>query len=112
MASIFRSVRFDASSAHGKANMIRFNYFADEGAFKRNEKGQYAIDMDKMRAAMNSLSEKILTLQGDGDYNGVAELVATLGVVSPQLKADLDKLADAGIPVDVTFKQGKDVLGL
>ena len=112
MASIFRSVRFGASSAHGKANMIRFNYFADEGAFKRNEKGQYAIDMDKMRAAMNSLSEKILTLQGDRDYNGVAELVATLGVVSPQLKADLDKLADAGIPVDVTFKQGKDVLGL
>ncbi|MTJ02128.1 Zn-dependent hydrolase [Idiomarina piscisalsi] len=112
MASIFRSVRFGASSAHGKANMIRFNYFADEGAFKRNAQGQYAIDMDKMRAAMNSLSEKILTLQGDGDYNGVAELVATLGVVSPQLKADLDKLADAGIPVDVTFKQGKNVLGL
>ncbi|MGM0430807.1 MAG: dipeptidyl-peptidase 3 family protein [Pseudomonadota bacterium] len=112
MASIFRSVRFGASSAHGKANMIRFNYFADAGAFTRNEQGQYAIDMNKMRSAMNSLSEKILTLQGDGDYNGVAELVATLGVVSPQLQADLDKLADAGIPVDVTFKQGKDVLGL
>lgn len=112
MASIFRSVRFGASSAHGKANMIRFNYFADKGAFERNASGQYAINMEKMREAMNSLSRKILTLQGDGDYNGVAELVATLGVVSPQLKADLDKLTDAGIPVDVTFKQGKDVLGL
>jgi hypothetical protein len=112
MASIFRSVRFGASSAHGKANMIRFNYFADAGAFDRNASGQYAINMDKMREAMNSLSEKILTLQGDGDYNGVAELVATLGVVSPQLKADLDKLTDAGIPVDVTFDQGKEVLGL
>ncbi|NWO03422.1 MAG: Zn-dependent hydrolase [Idiomarinaceae bacterium] len=112
MASIFRSVRFGASSAHGKANMIRFNYFADAGAFERNASGQYAINMEKMRGAMNSLSEKILTLQGDGDYNGVAELVATLGVVSPQLKADLDKLTDAGIPVDVTFDQGKEVLGL
>jgi len=112
MASIFRSVRFGASSAHGKANMIRFNYFADAGAFERNASGQYAINMEKMREAMNSLSEKILTLQGDGDYNGVAELVATLGVVSPQLKADLDKLTDAGIPVDVTFEQGKEVLGL
>lgn len=112
MASIFRSVRFGASSAHGKANMIRFNYFADAGAFERNASGQYAINMEKMRDAMNSLSEKILTLQGDGDYNGVAELVATLGVVSPQLKADLDKLTDAGIPVDVTFDQGKKVLGL
>ncbi|WP_417438431.1 dipeptidyl-peptidase 3 family protein [Idiomarina sp.] len=112
MASIFRSVRFGASSAHGKANMIRFNYFADAGAFERNASGQYAINMEKMRGAMNSLSEKILTLQGDGDYNGVAELVATLGVVSPQLKADLDKLTDASIPVDVTFDQGKEVLGL
>lgn len=112
MASIFRSVRFGASSAHGKANMIRFNYFANAGAFERNEQGQYAIHMEKMREAMNSLSNKILTLQGDGDYNGVAELVATLGVVSPQLQSDLDKLADAGIPVDVTFKQGKNVLGL
>ena len=112
MASIFRSVRFGASSAHGKANMIRFNYFADAGAFERNASGQYAINMEKMRGAMNSLSEKILTLQGDGDYNGVAELVATLGVVSPQLKADLDKLTDASIPVDVTFDQAKEVLGL
>lgn len=112
MASIFRSVRFGASSAHGKANMIRFNYFANEGAFTRNADGQYAINMGKMRQAMNALSEKILTLQGDGDYDGVAELVNSLGVINSQLQADLDRLSDAGIPVDVDFIQGKDVLGL
>ncbi|MGM0525157.1 MAG: dipeptidyl-peptidase 3 family protein [Pseudomonadota bacterium] len=112
MASIFRSVRFGASSAHGKANMIRFNYFANEGAFTRNDEGQYAISMGKMRQAMNSLSEQILTLQGDGDYQGVSELVARLGVVNEQLQADLDRLSDEGIPVDVDFVQGKKVLGL
>lgn len=112
LAGIFRSVRFGASSAHGKANMIRFNYFADAGAFTRNDKGEYAVDMQAMRAAMNSLSEKILTLQGDGDYEGVGQLFDEMGNVSPQLQADLDRLSQASIPVDITFNQGKATLGL
>lgn len=112
LAGIFRSVRFGASSAHGKANMIRFNYFEQAGAFSRNEAGQYSVNMDAMRAAMNSLSEKILTLQGDGDYDGVGELFDTMGNIDPQLQADLDRLSAADIPVDITFRQGKDVLGI
>ena len=112
MASIFRSVRFGASSAHGKANMIRFNYFANQGAFTRNAEGLYAIDMGKMRQAMNALSEQILMLQGDGDYDGVSSLVNRLGVINNQLQADLDRLSEAGIPVDINFIQGKKVLGL
>ncbi|RZQ55350.1 Zn-dependent hydrolase [Pseudidiomarina tainanensis] len=112
LAGIFRSVRFGASSAHGKANMIRFNFFEQAGAFSRNEQGQYSVNMDAMRAAMNSLSEKILTLQGNGDYQGVGELFDTMGNISPQLQADLDRLSAADIPVDITFRQGKSVLGL
>lgn len=113
MASIFRSVRFGASSAHGKANMIRFNYFQEQGAFTRDEAtGTYKIDYDKLKEAMNSLSEIILTLQGDGDYDGVARLVAEKVVIKDQLQADLDKLASLGIPVDIVFEQGVDVLGL
>jgi hypothetical protein len=112
MAGIFRSVRFGASSAHGKANMIRFNYFKQEGAFTRDDDGVYSVNMGKMRAAIDSLSNKILTLQGDGDYAGVADLVANFGVIKPDLANDLARLSSAGIPVDITFKQGKSVLGL
>lgn len=112
MAGIFRSVRFGASSAHGKANMIRFNYFQEQGAFALDENGLYFANMEKMEAAIASLSEKILTLQGDGDYDGVAALVSEYGVIKDVLAADLAKLADEGIPVDITFNQGKAVLGL
>lgn len=112
MASIFRSIRFGASSAHGKANMIRFNYFAEKGAFFRNDKGQYGVNMEKMGLAMASLSELILRLQGNGDYAGVDKLFEDMGNISPELAADLAKLEAANIPVDITFKQGKDVLGL
>ncbi|MBK7409901.1 MAG: Zn-dependent hydrolase [Saprospirales bacterium] len=112
MAGIFRSVRFGASSAHGKANMIRFNFFQEYGAFERLEDGTFRVDVAKLEAAMNALSEKILTLQGDGDYDGVANLVEEKGKIGPALQADLDRLNDAGIPVDVVFEQGTDVLGL
>ena len=43
VAGIFRSVRFGASSAHGRANMVRFNYFQDRGAFKRDAGGTRPI---------------------------------------------------------------------
>lgn len=112
LAGIFRSVRFGASSAHGMANMIRFNYFEQEGAFIRNSAGQYAVDMENMGKAVDGLSELILRLQGDGDYAGVGRLFEEKGHISVELQADLDRLDAAKIPVDVHFEQGKKQLGL
>ncbi|MBP7239604.1 MAG: hypothetical protein KBA14_05225 [Saprospiraceae bacterium] len=113
MASIFRSVRFGASSAHGIANMIRFTFFKEMGAFERNpETNTYKINFDKMQEAINALSAKILKLQGDGDYDGVSKLVKEMAVITPELQADLDRLGEKGIPVDITFEQGAAVLGL
>jgi Peptidase family M49 len=112
LAGILRSVRFGAADAHGKANMLRFNYFADAGAFSRDANGRYRVDFDKMRAAMNSLSAKLLTVQGDGDYAEAKRMTETLGVIKPELAGDLARLKDAKIPVDIRFDQGLDVLGL
>jgi hypothetical protein len=113
MASIFRSIRFGAASAHGKANMVRFNFFEEQGAFVRDpETGTYRIDAGRMTAAMTELSRLLLTLQGDGDYQGARELTETRGVIGAQLQADLDRLTRAGIPVDITFRQGPAQLGL
>ncbi|RLD55431.1 MAG: Zn-dependent hydrolase, partial [Bacteroidetes bacterium] len=112
MAGIFRSVRFGLSSAHGKANMVRFNFFQEKGAFTKNADGTYAIDIDKMKSASVDLTQLILKLQGDGDYDGTKKLLAESGVIKPELQADLDRLETAGIPVDITFIQGAEVLGL
>ncbi len=112
MAGIFRSVRFGASSAHGMANMLRFNYFLEKGAFNRNQDGTYSIDFEKMKKASTELTRKILKLQGDGDYEGAKQWIKTDGVVKPQLQADLDRVNEAGIPSDIYFEQGPEVLGL
>lgn len=113
LAGIFRSVRFGAASAHGQANMVRFNFFAQNGAFTRDDKtGTYQVNYAKMEAAMNKLSEIILTLQGNGDYAGINQLLTEQGKINSHLQADLDRLSQANIPVDVVFQQGLQVLGL
>jgi hypothetical protein len=113
MAGIFRSVRFGASSAHGQANMVRFNFFADRGAIVRSpETGTYRIDFDRMEESMAALSELLLTLQGTGDYEGAVNLMQEKGVIGAELQRDLDRLTDANIPVDIQFRQGPAELGL
>ena len=113
MAGIFRSIRFGASSAHGKANMVRFNFFAEHGAFVRDpETGTYRVDFDRMGEAMTALSELLLTLQGTGDYAATAALMDEKGLIGAGLQSDLDRLTKADIPVDIEFTQGLTELGL
>lgn len=110
MAGIFRSVRFGAASSHGKANMVRFNYFLEKGAFTKNANGAYAIDMEKMQEASKELTQLILKIQGDGDYEAAKNLIIEKGIINNDLQADLDRIDQAGIPVDIIFNQGMKYL--
>jgi hypothetical protein len=110
MAGIFRSVRFGAASAHGKANMLTFNYFQNEGAFVRNEQGKYAIDFEKMKVAVEKLAGDILQHQGNGDYEATKAWMGEMTVIKPELQADLDRVNAAGIPTDIYFNMGPQVL--
>lgn len=113
MAGIFRSVRFGAASAHGKANMMRFYYFQEKGAFERDPAtGTYRVNFEKMKEAMFSLSETILKIQGDGNYESAQKLIEEKGFIRDELQKDLDRIGKAGIPRDIVFEQGPEVLGL
>ncbi len=112
LASIFRSVRFGAADAHGKANMVRFNYFKEMDAFTINENGMYSVNQEKFKQAIDALSGDILELQGEGDYNGTGKLLSEKGTIDSGLQSALDKLSDKNIPVDIKFDQGTEVLGL
>lgn len=113
MAGIFRSIRFGATSSHGKANMVRFNYFQEKGAFTRDEAtGTYRVNFDLMYEAMLDLSNIILVIQGNGDYDAAKKILDEKGYIQDQLQADLDRLKAKGIPKDIVFEQGVAVLGL
>ncbi len=111
VASVFRSVRFGASSAHGKANMITFNTLLNKGAITKGPKG-YSVNVAEMKAVISSLAAELLVLQGDGNAQGVAAMLGSRGIVTESLTADLAKLQKANIPVDLTFNQGIKAMGL
>jgi hypothetical protein len=113
LASIFRSVRFGASDAHGRANAAQLSYFQEHGGFSRDSAtGRFRVNPAKMRAATDSLAGQILRFQGDGDYEGAKRFMQARAVLPNDLRSELDGLAAKGIPVDVTFEQGLEVLGL
>jgi hypothetical protein len=112
LAGIFRSIRFGAASAHGKANLMRFNYFKEKGAFYLNEQGRYIVNYNEYQNAVNSLSELILTIQGDGDYDKANEIINKYGIIDTELENALKKIEEKDIPVDIVFEQGMEVLGL
>ena len=113
MAGIFRSARFGIASSHGKANMMRFYFFQEKGAFTRDEEtGTYKVDFEKMKAAMDELTKKILIIQGDGDFEAAKTWVETDGKIKEVLQKDLDRVNETGIPRDIIFEQGVEVLGL
>ena len=112
IAGILRSVRFGATEAHGIANMMCFNYMQDHDAFTRNAEGKYVINVEKAKEALNGWAALILQVEGDGDYQFAKEYAAKNGVVRDDLKADLQRIADAKIPRDIRYNQGVEALGL
>ncbi|MCF8295605.1 MAG: Zn-dependent hydrolase [Bacteroidales bacterium] len=112
MAGIFRSIRFGASSSHGVANLIRYNYFKEKGAFTQNSQGKYTIDFEKMQEAVKSLANEIIVMQGNGDYDAAARMIEKYGKIDEALKNTLESLKTQNIPVDVVFNQGHANLNL
>ena len=112
IVGLLRSVRFGAADAHGVANMMCYNYFEEQGAFKRNGNGTYHIDYDKAKKAIDSWIAIILQTQAEGNFEFASKYSKENGTIGANLQKDLDKINKAGIPRDIRFNQGLEVLGL
>ena len=113
LASALRSVRFGRSSDHARANMLRFSYFQEQGAFVYDSVNfRFSVEVDKMDAAIRSLTSRIMDLQWRGDLRETRQWVESSSRLTGPLRAEIERLELAGIPVDLRFIQGADVLGL
>ncbi len=112
-ASVMRSSRFGAAGAHGIAGMIRFNLFEKEEVFTRcSETNTYRVNVPNMIAAVESILEHLLVIQGDGDYDAASDIIKTTGTMPESLQNDIARINQANIPVDVIFEQGPQFLKL
>ncbi|MBL8204365.1 MAG: hypothetical protein JNM09_09050 [Blastocatellia bacterium] len=100
LASVFRSVRFGITEAHGKGVALQFNYLLDEGAFKVNEaNGTFSVDPAKIKDAVRKLTGEILTIEAEGSYDKAKAMLDKYAIIRPAMQKALEKLTD--VPVDI-----------
>jgi hypothetical protein len=100
LPGFFRAIRFGIHKAHGKANMIEFNYMKEKGAIVYNEAtAKFSVDFDKMPGAVKSLTNELLMIQAKGDYDAAKKMIDSYGNMTPDVEKVLEKLKT--IPTDI-----------
>jgi Peptidase family M49 len=110
LASAFRSIRFGVNEAHGRGQAIQLNYLLDQGGFRQEADGTFSVDPAKIKDGVIALTREIMTLQAGGSYQKAKAMIETLGVVRPQVKALLDKLADVPVDIEPRFVTAQTLL--
>ena len=108
LASMFRSVRFGITEAHGRGVALQFNYLTDEGAIKYNAaKGTFSVDQSKIKEAVKKLTHDLLTLEAEGSYDKAKAMLDKLAVIRPEMKQALDKLQNVPVDIEPVFPLAK-----
>jgi len=110
VAGIFRTVRFGVAEAHGRAEMMEFNYLAEQGAITREAKtGRYVIDYDKMPGAIATLAKELLEIEATGDRNRAEQWFKKYESMPAELKSMLANAKDVPVDVDPVSQFGEQV---
>jgi hypothetical protein len=99
LASAFRSIRFGLNEAHGRGQALQLNSLLDAGAFRVGPDGRFSVNAAKAPTAVRDLAETILTIEAHGDKQAADQLLQRLGVIRPEVRRMLDRLA--GVPIDI-----------
>jgi hypothetical protein len=99
LASMFRSIRFGITEAHGRGVAIQLNYFLDNGGVTVAQDGTFAVNLERIRKNVVDLTRDIMTMQATGDVQAGKQMLDKLGIVRPQVQTVLDRLKD--VPVDI-----------
>ena len=110
LASAFRSIRFGVNEAHGRGQAIQLNYLLDQGGFKVNPDGTFAVDATKIREGVAGLTREIMTLQAEGAYDKAKAMIERLGVVRPETQKVFDRLTDVPVDIEPRFTTAQELL--
>jgi len=110
VAGIFRTVRFGVAEAHGRAEMMEFNYLAEQGAITFDPKtGKYAIDFTKMQQAIVTLAKELLEIEATGDRNRAEQWFKKYDSMPAELKSALTSVKDVPVDVDPVSAFGEQI---
>jgi hypothetical protein len=98
LGGALRSIRF-AKEAHAIAARMHLNLLLREGALTWDDRaGRFDVDFDRMEKILWDSARDLLVIEAKGDAARAADLVSTLGRMTPPLEAAVGRVAD--IPID------------
>lgn len=103
VGGIFRTVRFGTAEAHGRAEMMEFNYLSERGAVRRDINGKYAIDYEKMPGAIADLAKELLETEATGDRLRAENWFKKYDTMPEELKTSLQTASDVPVDIDPVF---------
>jgi len=92
-------VRFGVAEAHGRAEMMEFNYLSEQKAIVREPSGRYAIDPARIGPALASLAKELLEQEASGDRARAEQWFARYDSMPAELQSALK--AASQVPVDI-----------
>lgn len=105
LAGMFRSIRFGAHEAHGLGTLIQFNFLREKKAFVFDEGSEkFHVDMNKIREAVQELAQKLLILEGDGNYENVVKFIDRYGKVDETTQKTIAALSEIPVDIEPLFK--------
>lgn len=108
LPGFFRAIRFGTHSAHGKANLMEFNYLKGKGAITFDQAtGKFHVNLDKMPAAVKSMANELLMMQALGSYDTAQAFIEKYGVMSPEMEPLLAKLETIPTDIEPIFEASK-----
>ena len=102
LAGIFRTVRFGTGEAHGRAEMMEFNYFSEQGAFAKAN-GRYRVDFAKIGPATARLAKELLEQEATGDRARADAWFSKYDKMPADLRASLAAAKDVPVDIDPIF---------
>ena len=108
LASMFRSVRFGITEAHGRGVALQFNYLTDEGAIKFDEaSGTFSVEHSRIKDAVRKLTHDLLTVEAEGSYAKAKEMLDRYALIRPPMKQAFDKLTNVPVDIEPIFPLAK-----
>ncbi|MEP7305960.1 MAG: Zn-dependent hydrolase [Acidobacteriota bacterium] len=102
VAGIFRTVRFGTGEAHGRAEMMEFNYLSEQGAIVQSA-GRYRVDYARMPGAIERLAKELLEQEASGDRARAEAWLGKYDTMPAALSRALALATDVPVDVDPHF---------
>ncbi|HKT12751.1 MAG TPA: Zn-dependent hydrolase [Terriglobia bacterium] len=110
VGGIFRTVRYGVGEAHGKAEIMEFNYLSEQKAITWSaEESRYHIDYQRIPDALAKLAKELLEIEATGDRSRAEAWFNRYDKMPPTLQSALAKCTDVPVDIDPVFSFPENV---